>query len=142
MTMPTSTDLAVRLLRYAWAAPATAVGCCLALVAFCFGATYRIVNGVIEIAGGRFDAYSLQRLLPRALRFDAITFGHVVLGKNHYILETHRSHEHVHVRQYERWGLLFFPLYIGSSLVQLLRGRNAHCYNQFEREANAAVHDS
>jgi len=44
------------------------------------------------------------------------------------------------VRQYERWGMLFFPLYIGSSLAQLLSGRDPHCYNHFEREAfmNAA----
>ena len=75
-----------------------------------------------------------------AIRFEAITLGHIVLGLNHTVLETHRLHEHAHVRQYERWGMLFFPLYLGSSLAQLLRGRDPHCYNHFERKAfmNAA----
>jgi hypothetical protein len=39
------------------------------------------------------------------------------------------------VRQYERWGVLFFPLYLGSSLWQLLRGRSPYYANRFEREA-------
>ena len=88
--------------------------------------------------GGRFA--SLVRLLPLGIRFEAITLGHIVLGLNHTVLKTHRLHEHAHVRQYERWGMLFFPLYLGSSLAQLLRGRDPHFYNPFEQEAfmNAA----
>jgi len=129
----------VRFLSYAWAAPATAIGCCLAVSALCLGATWRMVDGVIEVGGGRLA--SLVRLLPRSMRFEAITFGHVVLGSNHTVIEANRSHEHAHVRQYERWGLLFFPLYLGSSLVQLLRGRDPHHQNHFERQAylNAAA---
>jgi hypothetical protein len=69
------------------------------------------------------------------MRFEAITFGHMVLGLNHGVLETNRLHEHAHVRQYERWSLLFFPLYLGSSLAQLLRGRDPHHQNYFERQA-------
>ena len=48
-----------------------------------------------------------------------------------------RRHEHVHVRQYERWGPLFIPAYLLSSLVQLLRGRNPYRENHFERQAFA-----
>ena len=48
-----------------------------------------------------------------------------------------RAHERVHVRQYERLGALFFPLYVGSSLVQWLRGRDPYFDNHFEREAYA-----
>jgi len=127
------TSRLVRFLQYAWAAPATAIGCCLAVSALCLGATCRIVDGIIEVGGGRFA--TLVRLLPRVMRFEAITFGHVVLGSNHTVIEANRSHEHAHVRQYERWGLLFFPLYLGSSLVQLLRGRDPHHQNHFERQA-------
>ena len=133
------TSRLVRFLQYAWAAPATAIGCCLAVSALCLGATCRIVDGIIEVGGGRFA--TLVRLLPRVMRFEAITFGHMVLGLNHGMLENHRSHEQEHVRQYERWGLLFFPLYFGSSLAQLLRGRDPHHQNYFERQAylNAAA---
>jgi hypothetical protein len=41
----------------------------------------------------------------------------------------------VHVRQYERWGLLLLPLYVASSLWQLLLGRDPYFDNRFEREA-------
>lgn len=132
-TMTSPKNSLIRFLCYAWAAPTSAIGCCIGVIALCLGGTWRIVDGVIEVGGGRFA--SLVLLLPRAIRFDAITFGHTVVGLNHGVLNTHRVHEHAHVRQYERWGLLFFPLYIGSSLLQLLCDRDPHYDNHFEREA-------
>ncbi|MDO8964417.1 MAG: hypothetical protein Q7W30_08015 [Coriobacteriia bacterium] len=46
-------------------------------------------------------------------------------------------HEHVHVRQYERWGPFFLPAYAISSLVQLARGGDPYRDNRFERQAYA-----
>ena len=88
------------LLRYAWAAPATLVGLVLAAVAFWLGATSRVVDGVIEVAGGRMA--TLVPSAPARMRFAAITFGHVVLGVSHEVLDEFRAHEHTPVRQYER----------------------------------------
>ena len=121
------------MLKYVWAFPATAVGLVFALLARTAGATAVIVDGVIEVAGGRFGR--LVSALPHPLRFSAITFGHVVLGIDHSVLEHCRAHEQVHVRQYERWGVLFFPLYLGSSLFQAARGRRPYWDNHFERQA-------
>jgi len=121
--------------RYAWALPATLAGLLLSLVAFALGAKGRLVEGAVEIAGGRVDACVL--MLPRKCRFVAMTFGHVIIGVDHRTLAHHRPHEHVHVRQYERWGVLFFPLYLGSSLLQIARGRDPYLSNAFEREAFA-----
>ncbi len=128
---------AVRALRYAWAAPCSLVGLLLAATALAFGATSRVMEGAMEVAGGRIPL--LVSRLPKGLRFSAITFGHVILGVSHAVLDFHRGHERVHVRQYERWGILFFPLYCGSSLVQLLRGRDFYLDNRFEREARCAI---
>jgi hypothetical protein len=122
-------------LRYAWALPATTVGVLLSVLALFAGATIRLVDGSIEVAGGRLHQVVL--LLPPSARFVAITFGHVIIGIDHTVLWRVRSHEHVHVEQYERWGVLFFPLYMASSLVQLFRGRNPYLNNCFEREAYA-----
>jgi len=122
--------------RYAWPLPATALGLLLALPALALGATARVVEGVVEIAGGRVP--HAMRLAPMRCRFSAITFGHVIIGLDHDVMADVRSHEHVHVRQYERWGVLFFPLYLGSSLWQLLRGRSPYYANRFEREAFSA----
>ena len=121
-------------LRWLWASPATLVGLGLAAPALASGATLRRVDNVLEIAGGL-----LLRRLPSAPRFGfvAITFGHVVVGVDHQCLARVRAHERVHVRQYERWGLLFFPLYLASSLVQIVRGRDPYLDNVFEREAFA-----
>jgi hypothetical protein len=120
-------------IRYTWALPATIVGLVLSGVALWSGATLRLVDGVMEVAGGRVDR--LASLLPSSGRIVAITFGHVILGVDHATLREVRSHERVHVRQYERWGVLFFPLYLGSSLVQLLLGRDPYFDNRFERAA-------
>ena len=124
-----------RAIRYLWALPATCVGLLLALGALALGARGRRVDGVLEVGGGRVGA--LVACLPRALRFGAITFGHVVIGVDGPTLTHCRAHERVHVRQYERFGVLFFPLYVGSSLVQLARGRDPYLDNRFEREAFA-----
>ena len=122
-------------LRYAWASPATAVGLLVCGIALCAGGTIRFVDGVLEVAGGRIDR--LASLLSPSVRFVAMTFGHVIVGVDHATLRCVRAHEHVHVRQYELWGALFFPLYLASSLVQLLRGRDPYLNNCFEREAYA-----
>lgn len=121
------------LIRYAWAAPASFVGLLFVALAWALGARVQVCNGVLEAAGGALGRAITG--LPRALKFDAITFGHVVLAIDADCLDACRAHEQVHVRQYERWGLLFFPLYLGSSLVQWLRGRHPYRDNHFEREA-------
>ena len=72
------------------------------------------------------------------LRFDAITLGHVILALDCLCLEAVRAHEHVHVRQYERWGALFVPAYLAASVWQGLRGGALYRDNVFEREAYAA----
>lgn len=128
---------AVRLLRYLWASPYSALGLLLGAFAVLFGATARRHFGVLEIAGGRVGAV-LSRL-PEPLRFSAMTLGHVILAVDRSALGQLRSHERVHVRQYERWGPLFLPAYLLSSLVQLLRGRNPYRENHFERQAYAAA---
>ena len=125
--------VAHRLLRYCWTSPATTVGLLLSVPAWSLGARGRVVDGVLEVGGGHL--HGLVARLPRAMQFAAITFGHVIIGVDHNVLARLRSHEHVHVRQYERWGILFFVLYAGSSLLALMRGQHPYWHNHFEREA-------
>jgi hypothetical protein len=122
-------------LKYLWVFPATVVGLGLALIARAGGATFAIVEGVIEVGGGGFGRVVSR--LPYPFGFRAITFGHVVIGVDRFALEDCREHERVHVRQYERWGVLFFPLYVGSSIIEALCGRDPYWHNHFEREARA-----
>lgn len=120
-------------LKYLWASPATAVGLVAALAARASGARAAFADGVLEVAGGGIGR--AIGCLPRALQFDAITLGHVVIATDKRTLAECRVHERVHVRQYERWGVLLFPLYVLSSVTQLLRGRDPYRHNYFERQA-------
>jgi hypothetical protein len=122
-----------RLIRYLWAAPASLVGMAFGVLALLGGARLRHVRGTLEFGGGAL-ARAVRRLPPR-LHFGAITFGHVILGLDEGTLAHCRCHERVHVDQYERWGILFFVLYAGSSLLALARGRDPYRDNCFEREA-------
>jgi hypothetical protein len=124
-----------RYFRYVWAIPYTLLGLLVGGVAVLMGATLRRRHGVIEVYGGRLGAAVAR--LPRLFGFSAMTLGHVILAVDHSALAQLRRHEHVHVRQYERWGPLFVPAYLLSSLVQLLRGRNPYRENHFERQAYA-----
>ena len=92
------------------------------------GGSARFVAGILEV---------YWRTEPYCGKFPirAITFGHVVLGVDGHALERCRDHELVHVRQYELWGLFFFPAYLASSGWQWLRGRSAYWDNHFEVEA-------
>ncbi len=94
------------------------------------------IEGVLEFGGGRLLC-ALHRV-PFASRFGAITFGHVVIGIDARTLARSRRHERVHVAQYERWGVLFFPAYLGASALLWLRGRDPYFDNPFERAAYRA----
>lgn len=118
----------MRIFGYLWAAPNTvfAVG-----VGLLLGARFRVVRGVIEIHGPRV-AWLLDRMPVPAM---AMTLGHAVFGTSVVALDLTRVHEHVHVRQYARWGPAFVPVYLGWSLVLYLRGRDGYRENPFEIEA-------
>lgn len=121
--------------KYLWAAPYTLVGLLLAAAAVLFGAHVHLHRGVIEVVGGAIG--SLLSRLPAPLAFSAMTLGHVILAVDRSALAELRPHERVHVRQYERWGVLFIPAYLASSVLQLLRGRDPYRHNHFERQAFA-----
>ena len=65
----------------------------------------------------------------------ALTLGHVVLCADGETLAWWRSHELIHVRQYERWGPFYIPAYLFSSLIARLKGKDSYLDNRFEAEA-------
>lgn len=96
-----------------------------------FGAKTRFSHGVFEVHGGKFAYWMMRR------GFAAMTLGHVILGFSAARLDQLRPHEHVHVRQAERWGILFIPAYLLAGLWQGLKGRHIYYDNPFELEAFA-----
>ena len=129
-------NVLVRLPRYLWAAPCSAAGLIIASFAILLGAKAYLRNGTLQVVGGGL-ATGLSRL-PTRLSILAFTNGHVIFAISPKAMEAYREHELVHVRQYERWGPLFPLLYLGSSLIQKLKGRDPYFANWFEKEAHQA----
>ena len=81
----------------------------------------------------------------REVAFAAVSFsvkvrwrsrwGTLILGQTPAALDISRDHELIHVCQFERWGLLMGPAYLGCSFVLWLKGRRPYHDNPFEREA-------
>ena len=124
----------MRVLRYLWASPYTMLGCLIGAAALSTGGAVRRVEGVWEFHSGAAARFLDCLPLPRV---GALTLGHTVIGRNQQTLDETRLHERVHVRQFERWGFLMGPAYLGCSAVLWLRGRDYYRDNPFEREAYA-----
>ena len=120
--------------RYLWAGPTTLVGLVLAFALLRRGRV-AVIDGVVEAHGPLLDR-ALAWCTPLARGADAITLGHVVLGRDARALEMTRAHERVHVRQYEAWGPLFIPAYLFAGMSALIRGGHPYFDNSFEQEAN------
>ena len=91
-----------RVLAYAWASPATAIGLVVALLA-CVRGRLRVHSGVVE-ADGPLLAWCLRSLVPIRGGAAALTIGHVVIGRDGEALADTRAHERVHVGQYRTVG--------------------------------------
>ena len=107
-----------RIIGYIWAAPVTVLALAFVPLAWLTGGEARVVGGAVEVYGGL-----VSLLLRRGLVFfgpgAAMTLGHVILGRDRVCLDRSREHEHVHVRQYERWGVFMLPVYLVASTRRL-----------------------
>jgi hypothetical protein len=123
-----------RAILYLWVLPTSCVGLIFLPFIRLTGGGYQIIDGVLELHGG-----IVQRMLARYTLLkggaSAMTLGHVVIGQDLESLRWSRAHERVHVRQCERWGPLFLPVYGLASLLAMMRGQRAYLDNPFEREA-------
>jgi hypothetical protein len=123
----------LRLLAYLWASPLTLLGLFLGGLTLLTGGRAQVVRGVVEFWGG-FGRWFLHRH-PLVRNAAAMTIGHVIIGQTLVDLDCSRDHEHVHVKQFERWGLFMAPAYLGASLWLYLRGKDYYWDNPFEIEA-------
>jgi hypothetical protein len=120
-----------RTLAYAWAGPTTSLGLVAGLLTLLSRGRVQRRRGALEFHGG-FARWLLEHTPINA---SAMTLGHVILGRDAPSLDLARNHEHVHVRQVERWGALFIPAYLASSAWEWARGRHYYYDNWFERDA-------
>jgi hypothetical protein len=123
------------LLRYIWAFPNTLIGLLFVPFVIMTRGHMQTVDGVVELHG-RLIATILRRCVPIPGGAAAITFGHVVLGRDSAALASTRAHERIHVGQCEVWGPAFIPAYLLAGLWALITGAGAYHGNYFERQAS------
>ncbi|MEM8733830.1 MAG: hypothetical protein AAGG44_06400 [Planctomycetota bacterium] len=118
-----------------WASPYSLLGLSVGFVGCLTGGQARFRDHAIEFYGG--GTRWMVRRLPLGERTAGITLGHVILGQTSDGLVRIGAHERVHVRQFERWGLLMGPAYFLASLWVWSRGKHIYWDNPFEKEAYA-----
>jgi hypothetical protein len=118
-----------------WASPCSLVGLAFAAVTLLSGGKARWSAGALEVTYRERQVSCGE--LARKLPVRGIVFGHVILAVTDEELAIIGAHERVHVQQYERWGPLFFPAYVLSSVWQLIQGRSPYWHNGFEVQARA-----
>ena len=118
---------------HAQASPYTLLGLFLGFIGLCSGGHARIRGRVVEFYGGGVKWLLQQFFFGEGAM--AFTLGHTVLAQTDAALDISRDHEMVHVRQFERWGPLMGPAYLGCSLVLWMIGRRPYRENPFERQA-------
>jgi hypothetical protein len=132
----------IQALKVLWVLPVSL--CALPLLPLAlWRAEWRVCDRVLEVSSPAL-AWFLHGPWFRAMSggdgFAAATIGHVIAARNAGCLASCRIHEHVHVRQCERWGALFPFAYVAAGLYAAYRARSWSAYywdNRFEREARA-----
>lgn len=120
-------------LKILWAAPWSLFGLAIGVVGLMSGGRARRQGRMLEIWGGCLP--SILRVFPFYSGSPVATFGHVVLGRTDRHLDACREHQLIHVRQYERWGVLFVPAYLACWVAMWLRGKRPYYDNPFEQQA-------
>jgi len=118
-----------------WTFPNSLIGLLIGIFGILFGGKAARYGKVLEFWGKPIGL--VLRMFPPVRGANAITFGHVILYRSAEAREAFRAHEPVHVEQYEKWGILFIPAYLASSIVAFLRGQHPYFGNRFEQEAFA-----
>lgn len=122
-----------QVLRWLWALPVSVAGLLLGAMLVLRGGHMRCRDHTIEFHGA--PASPCLAATGQRWSIVAMTLGHVILAQDAAAADSWRTHEHVHVRQYERWGALFPVAYLVASGLAWLRGGDAYLDNAFEVEA-------
>lgn len=121
-----------------WALPLTLVGLLFALPVFAWRGHAQLIRGrtVALLVRGPFADMVLSRHPFGAMT--AMALGHVIIAEHQGLSSRVLMHELEHVRQAQRWGIIFPFAYLASSAWAGIRGRDAYWHNRFEIAARKA----
>ena len=104
--------LILKIFLYFWAVSNSLIGMTLGVAGLLTSGQVQVRHGCLEFFGGAVSWF-LARLGSRGVA--AMTLGPTILGQSRETLDVVRSHEQIHVSQYEKWGVLFIPAYLFCS---------------------------
>jgi hypothetical protein len=119
--------------RYLWPSPYTLLGLLVFFIPIRGARSLLVHRGTIGVIGPAIECLLVR--VPIIGGAAAMTFGHSILAKDRDTFYSTWDHERVHVDQYQRWGLLFVPMYLGVGLWLKIRGKDPYWDNPFEIEA-------
>jgi hypothetical protein len=102
-------------LGFVWTLPNTVLGVVAGALTFQLP---RVVEGALVFDRGARGLTALMRAMNRT----AMTIGYVIVSSDP-VAGTLLRHEQHHIRQYERWGPFFIPVYL---LLAILYGYRRH----------------
>lgn len=123
----------LRCLQIFWASPNTLAGLLIAGANCCTGGKIRFRQGALESFGG-WVAKGIRRF-PTGPTTAGVTLGHIIFGQSADGLDSVKNHERVHVKQYERFGPFFLPIYFSMSAIAWWYGKDPYRDNPLEIEA-------
>ncbi len=131
--MPTMLRALQKCLLVLWVSPYSLLGLGIGSLGMLLGGRGRFRDGAFEFYEGGTARF--VRRLPTGPTTAGFTLGHVILGQTGDGLELVGKHERIHMRQFERWGPLMGPAYLGASAWLWWQGRDPYRDNPFEVEA-------
>ena len=123
----------MKALLYIWVSPNSLLGVLVGCLGLVSGGKCQLKRGCLEFYGG-LVTWMLERI-PNGTGVLAMTLGHTIIGQTAQALHIARDHEQVHVRQFERWGPIFIPVYVTCSGNLWLQKKDYYRDNPFEVEA-------
>ena len=121
-----------------WASPLSLVGLAIALPVFVWRGHAQFIHGrnFALLVRGPLADFLLGHHPFGAMA--AMALGHIVISENQGLSARVLTHELEHVRQAERWGVVFPFAYLVSSAWAALCGRDPYWHNHFEIAARKA----
>lgn len=126
------------LLGILWALPLSIVGLLVALPVFAWRGHAQLIRGrtVALLVRGPLADILLSHHPFGAMA--AMALGHIIIAEQQGLSARVLMHELAHVRQAQRWGIVFPFAYLASSAWAGIRGRDAYWHNRFEIAARKA----
>lgn len=121
-----------------WALPLTVAGLLTALPVFAWRGHAQLIRGRTFALLVRGPAADVMLSHHPFGAMTAMALGHVIIAEHQGLSSRVLMHELAHVRQAQRWGIVFPFAYLASSAWAGIRGRDAYWHNRFEVAARKA----